>query len=181
MRSQKVFQKILLILLVLMHMTTMVFANPGDFIIYENKSYNIAFQYPSDWKFVEGFMETVVAFLSPPENANDTFSENVNLIIDELAQAPGVTLDEYFEVSRAQLATSITDYSLVSTGDSTISGMPAKTLVFTGSQDGFTLKWYQVYIIANNKAYVVTFTAENVKYQQYEPLGKTIIHSLVIK
>jgi hypothetical protein len=161
--------------------------NPGktgandNFILYENKTHNFQINYPTKWEVAEGVMGTVVAFISPLGNADDKFSENINVIVGDLAAYPDLTLDKYEEISLVQLANLITDFKLVKRGNSVISGMPAKIVIFTGKQGVFQLKYMQAYIIVNNRAYVITFTAEKKEYRNYEEVAMEIVNSILIK
>ncbi|MDR3591349.1 MAG: hypothetical protein P4N41_16975 [Negativicutes bacterium] len=56
---------VFLALVVLASLTTVAAGAGSDFSVYENSNYNIRFQYPAEWKVLEGFMGTVVAFASP--------------------------------------------------------------------------------------------------------------------
>jgi eukaryotic-like serine/threonine-protein kinase len=151
------------------------------FILYENETHNFQINHPRKWEVAEGVMGTVVAFISPRENADDKFRENINVAVGDLAAYPGLTLDKYEEISLAQLTNLITDFKLVKRGNSVISGMPAKTLVFTGRQGIFQVKFMQAYMIANNRAYVITFSAENREYRNYEEVTKEMLNSILIK
>jgi len=126
-------------------------------------------------------MGTVVVFLSPLENAEDKFSENVNLVTEDLTAYPGMTLEKYMEINLAQLSSFVTDYKLIARENSVVSGTPATALIYTGRQGIFQLKFLQVFIVADNRAYVLTFTAEEAQYKKYEAAARGIINSFVMK
>ncbi|MDR3591350.1 MAG: hypothetical protein P4N41_16980 [Negativicutes bacterium] len=115
------------------------------------------------------------------ENANDKFSENVNLVIVDLTAYPGMSLDTLVEGNLAQLPNLITDYKLIAREHRMVAGMEAKVLIYTGRQGIFQLKFLQVYSIAGGRNYIITFTAEEALYKKYEPAVREIINSFGIK
>jgi hypothetical protein len=156
--------------------------DPGDkFMIYENKVHNFSIQYPLHWKVVEGFMGSVVAFGSPPESPGDKFSENINIAVEDLTAYPDMTLAKYEELGLAQLTSVMTDFKLMERRSLTISGVPAKQAIFTCRQGVFQLKLMQTYLLADNKALVITFAAEEATYREYEKVAKTMINSVLLK
>lgn len=88
-----------------------------------------------------------------------------------------MTLQKYDEISLAQAPTLITDFKLIAHGDAEISGIPAKTVVYTGRQGVFRLKFMQLYLLADAKAYVITFTVEESRYGDYEKVARQIANS----
>ncbi len=152
-----------------------------DFAKYENAKYNFQIYYPSTWKITEGIMGTAVTFRSPPDSPTDQFLENVVIGVADLAAVPSMTLDKYVELSLAQLAKVITDYKLISIQPRVIAGKPAKIIVLTGRQGIFSVKFLDAIILSNNKAYVITFIAEEAKYKNYEEIGTKIINSMLIQ
>lgn len=151
------------------------------FLSYNNSTYGFQIGYPANWKVVQGFMGSVVAFASPLENANDKFSENLNLIIQDLTPYPGMSLEKYEEITLNQLRNIITDYKLVYKGNSALADRPSRTIVFTGRQGIFQLKFMQVYMINDNRAYVITFGAEETEFTRYEDTAKRMISSFQIQ
>ena len=122
-----------------------------------------------------------IVFLSPLENDNDKFSENVNVFIEDLTKYPGLTLNKYEGLNLDQLSKLITDFRIIERKDNVISGMPARIIIFSGRQGIYHIKQMQTYIIANNRAYVITFTAEETQYRNYEEVAKKIVNSILIK
>lgn len=153
----------------------------GKFMVYENKVHNFSIQYPIHWKVIEGFMGSVVVFGSPPESPGDKFSENINIVVENLTAHPDMTLAKYEESGLAQLTSIMTDFKLLERRSLTISGVPAKQTIFTCRQGVFQLKLMQTYLLADNKAWVITFAAEEATYREYEKVAKTVINSVLLK
>lgn len=160
-------------------------ADTGDktekFAVYENQTYSLKMEYPSTWKAAEGVAGAIVVFLSPLESKEDKFSENVNIIVEDVSAHPGMTLGKYIELAKAKLAVFITEYSPKDSRDSILSGQPAKMIEYTGRQGVYNLHILQTVTLIDGKAYVVTFTAEEANYERYLPAAKRIIDSLAIE
>ena len=57
---------------------------------------------------------------------------------------------------------------ILSEESTTLSGLKAEKLTYSGSQGGFKLKWMQVYTIKNNRAYILTYTAQEASFNKYK-------------
>ncbi|MBI2579394.1 MAG: hypothetical protein HYW27_00650 [Candidatus Aenigmarchaeota archaeon] len=57
----------------------------SKYLAYENPSYGISMNYPSDWNVNEEAESIVVAFMSPSEDKNDRYRENVNVVMNDLS------------------------------------------------------------------------------------------------
>lgn len=152
-----------------------------NFAVYENQTYSFKMEYPSTWKAAEGAAGAIVAFLSPLESKEDFFSENVNVLAEDLSAHPTLTVEGYAELGIAKLPMFITDFKLIGTRKHTLSGLPTQIIEYTGRQGVFQIHILQAMTIANKKAYVLTFTAEEANYERYLPAAKRIIESLAIK
>lgn len=148
------------------------------FLTYDNFFYHIRIKYPSVWTKSEEIIGTIVAFLSPQESSSDSFRENLNVYIGNLSQS--MTLDDYIDLSNNQLKQLITDYSIIDSSATTLAGNPAHKVIFTGKQGGFNLKWMQVYMIKNNRDYVISYTAEEDKYSYFLGTIQEMINSFEI-
>jgi hypothetical protein len=54
-------------------------------------------------------------------------------------------------------------------------------IIYTGKQGVLLLQFEQYYKIVGNKAYVLTFTTEQFKFDDFKAVGETIMGSLWIK
>lgn len=149
----------------------------NEFYQYENPAYNFQIAYPASWRCVEGFMGTAVIFTSPLAYANDQFSENVNIVVEDISAYPGITLEQYEEISLNQLAALMTGFNLVGQSDTVVSGFPAKVIEYECQQGIYQLKYMQVFVLASNRAYVFTFTAEESQFAHYANIAKAMLGS----
>ena len=148
---------------------------------YSNNSYNFQMKYPAAWDVEEGVMGTAVFFLSPLSGPYDQFRENVNIIVEDVSAHPGLTVDDYEIVSIDELARTITDFTIIERGRRIVSGRPARTLEFTGTQGIYQVRFLQVYTIIAGRAFVITYTAEDSQYQIYLPAVTRMIDTLSLQ
>ncbi len=132
--------------------------------------------YPNGWEMQEEFMGSAVFFASPRENSGDAFSENVNVVVEDL-KGRQLSPRQYFEISSAQLENLITDYNPVEEGAATIGVNDAYRTAFTSKQGKFSLKQLQIVTIKNGRAYVFSYSAEQSSYDKYLPLAEKTIES----
>lgn len=140
---------------------------------------NIEMKYPAGWTRWD-HPGLVAAFLSARENAGDVFQENVNLIVQDLSAQP-MTLADYTLLATNQVAKLILESKMLESADFTWNGLPAHFLVYEGRQAQLKLKFYQAYTIKDNKAYLMTYTAEPESYDKFLNDAKLIIDSVKIK
>jgi hypothetical protein len=156
-------------------------AAPGAFAVYGNPAYGMTAEYPAGWKADEGAAGAVVVFYSPLEGSDDKFSENVNILVEDVSAHPGMTIRKYTETGIAQLASFFTDFRLVDNRRHTVDGRRARLIEYTCRQGEFQLHVLQAMTIADGKAYVLTFTAEEANYERYLPAARRIMESFKVR
>jgi len=135
-------------------------------------------EYPEDWTLVDNIAGVAIAFLSPAEGANDTFQENVNLVIQDL-QGQAVDLDQYMTETKNQLGKVITDYEFIDDERGKAdNGMDVAVLDYTGKQGQNDLYWRQAIMINDGKAYVFTYSAAEDKFDTFADQASNILGSL---
>lgn len=126
----------------------------------KNKTCSI--KYPKDWQLDEsGQQNTDFIIFSPLTGGNDQFKENLNLIVQDLSSF-NLDLDAYTELSIKQveeLGFKIINSKRLPNGCHEVS--------YSGTTEGYKLKWIQHYWVHNNHAYVLTFTGEDALYDNY--------------
>lgn len=150
-----------------------------NFLTYESRDYGIKINYPMDWIKREQFMGTVVMFLSPTESASDIFQENLVVTVNDLSAQP-ITLEESVDPDINQLKMIVTDFKLVDSSATSLAGNPAHKVVYTGKDGQYNLEWMQVWTIKDDKAYIVTYTAEQDKYSEFLGTVEEMVQSFEI-
>lgn len=152
----------------------------GEFSTYQTKLYTI--QYPADWKLDRSSSKEVeFQLFSPLATADDKFSENVNLLIQNLQGQPIKTLDQYVEISESQILVVLNDSEIQSSERIRKNGREFHRVEFTATQGKYKLKQVQYYYFENQVAYALTFTSELNQYEVYRETGIDILESFKLK
>jgi hypothetical protein len=152
----------------------LAFTPQTKFLTYTNSLNKFNLRYPELWQNQAGL--NAVAFLSPKENEQDAFQENVNLMLQDLTQQP-MDLNQYTELTRQQVAQFAGNEAIVSLKDATIGGQPCKEFIFTMAYNGRDLKLKQYWFIKGQTAYLFTYTAESTQYASYESVATDLMKS----
>ena len=138
----------------------------AGFKVYENSKEKFAMQYPEAWTVAENSFNTIVSFRSPLTNKDDKFSENVN-VVSEVIGDKNITLDQYYKVSEENLKKFFSDFKLIKNESTTLSGSPARMVIYSASQSQLKLRTTQIFTIKDGKAYIVTLTNTQSEPNQY--------------
>ncbi|WGK70014.1 PsbP-related protein [Candidatus Haliotispira prima] len=138
---------------------------------------NYSISYPGDWGVDQsGQMGTSFILLSPLSSGEDRFTENVNLIIQDLT-GRNLDLDGYVELSEGQIKTVATDGNIIESTRMTTETLDYHKLIYAGQQSAFNLKFVQYYWLVQDQAYVLTFTCEEDQFDDYQATGEKILNS----
>jgi hypothetical protein len=152
---------------------------PSNWKSYSDGEYTI--EYPKSWTLDEtGQMMTSFILFSPLESDYDLFKENVNFIVQDLAAygMANMTLSSYVQLSLSQMPNIIENFYLTSSKQKTENGKTFQEVIYTGTQMGYQLKWKQQIWLNNGKAYILTFTGEEMKYNETIKTGTKIMDSI---
>ncbi|BDS10436.1 hypothetical protein [Aureispira anguillae] len=150
-----------------------------NWVIDENASYYI--EYPKEWKIDKsGTMGTSLILFSPITSSEDSFSENVNLMIQDLG-GMDINLDEFVELSEKQVKTLITDGNIELSKRINASNGTFHKIIYTGKQGILKLKFEQYYWMVDEKAYILTLTCGDDTFEEFQIAGEKILDSFRIK
>ncbi len=154
---------------------------------YENSTYGIRMQYPSNWHKEENVssgsdnnskLVDVVKFISPTKNASETFSESLDLKVDNISDIQPMTLDKYANNSIEDLRK---DFDIIKLDrNASLSHNPAYKLVYTGMEEGVNLQDMLILTIKGDNAYIISYNAEPTKFSYYLPTLQKMINSFQI-
>ena len=138
-------------------------------------------RYPEKWAFTEDD-ELGASFhiVSPKENDNDTFRENVSLVNQDL-KGTNIDLDTYIKLSEKQITSQVKDATIHRSERLKSGDFELHKIVYSGEINGLKLKLLQHYQIKNDKAFVLTFTAEQGQFDKYKLYGQQILNSFRFK
>ncbi len=137
---------------------------------------NFSIQYPEGWTVdTSGQMNTSFLLFSPLTE-NDTFSENVNLLIQDL-QGQNMTMQGYVELSENQIKTMVPNSKISESRAVKSQKPPYYIIVWSGKVANQNLKFKQYIYLINDKAYILTFTASIKDFDKYSAIGTKILDS----
>lgn len=143
------------------------------------KDYSVS--YPKSWNIdTSGYGGAEFSFLTVDTTSEDLFTDNVTLGIQDLT-GKEIDLNKFVELSEEQVKTLVNDGELLESKTMNDKKHPYQKFVYTLSQSGIHLKVAQYYWVVNEKAYILTFTAETSKYDTYKADGEAIMNSFELK
>jgi hypothetical protein len=162
-------------------------ATTNNFLTYNNPTFKIRMQYPPDWTVSTNTLPTysgVVAFYSPLESLTDVLPAELSLSITTYTK--GVSLDEYTKTTLAAL-----DQQGIKVSESnafTLAGKPGHRIVFSPPQPQnnnqvdpqVSISIMQAWTTIGSKVYLLSYSAEESKFQKYLPTVEQMLNSLQI-
>lgn len=149
-----------------------------DWKTHTDKGFQI--QYPSEWELsLAKQMGSSFILFSPLVNKEDLFRENVNLIIQDI-KGMNIGLEKYAQISESQIKSMMTNSQILESKLMEKNGRRFYHLVYTADMGVYHLKFLQNYFIQNEKAYVLTFTADQKTYDEYVKVGGEILNSFFL-
>lgn len=149
-------------------------SNKANWNVYTVDEFSI--NYPTTWDLAE-LSNPMLKFTltSRPTSADDIFRENINLVSEDIS-SNSFSTEEYVNLSLNQIKAAFENFHLISNEKVvTTNGNEFQQIVYTATTAGFNLKFQQNFIVLNGKSYILTFTAEENKYNDYDELSYSII------
>jgi serine/threonine-protein kinase len=161
----------------------------SNLITYDNPTHRLKLQYPSDWTVSTNALPTysgIVAFYSPLQNLQDILPAELSLSITTYIQS--VSIDEYTRTTLAALEQQGIQVSESSAF--TLAGKPGHRIVFSPpeprgqeTQDApqVSIRIMQTWTTIDNKVYLLSYSAEDSKFQKYLPTVEQMLMSLQVQ
>jgi hypothetical protein len=148
---------------------------PSGFVVYTSASPAFSIAHPAAWTARTDVSTALVALVAPLDGSQDQFSENVNVLRQDVAA--GTTLAQYTEASLGQAGSIIQGFAKLSSAPVTLSGLPAEAVEYTGSIQKRTYHWFAEWTVTGTAAYVVTYSAKSDSYDRFLPDARATIAS----
>ena len=138
-------------------------------------------EYPDSWTLdTAGSWGEAVGIYSPLENPEDKFSENLNVLIQDLG-GQAIDLEGYKQITDQQITQLAPNGKIIESTIVTGNGDDFYRIIYTMTQAEFNLKITSICHIQNGKAYLVTFSAEEDQFEKYKTEGEKILASFRLK
>jgi hypothetical protein len=159
--------------------------------VYENSTYGIKIQYPSDWIYTEQGRTNIVAFI-PSSSLNSILLNNIQnntsktstnqtnippsvIIGFEFLPFHNIPLTAYNNMIINSLKQS-PGFQFVASNATVLAGNPANMIQYTQGPL-FTLA---IYTIVGNQLYTIAYIVDSTQYLNYIPVVQQMVNSLVI-
>ncbi|CAM3499396.1 hypothetical protein [Aequorivita lipolytica] len=137
-----------------------------------------------DWKVEENESQT---FVFNKQKKSSNFNPNLNVLIQDLPnQSMPMSLEDYHLLTLNQIKNALGENSIQSNKNIKISEIAAKEIVYTmppnfNNNNQPKLKLKQVYFIKNDKAYLITYTAEMNEFSNFITSANEVFESFKVK
>jgi serine/threonine-protein kinase len=138
-------------------------------------------QYPQDWSVrnvEDPITGGVVVFNSPWDSEGDLFQEKVYVTVEPLSSSIR-TLDEYTK----DIVEKITeqDNQTLEQKRIKIDDRDANVLLYSRQDSGLTIRQIEVFVVNNNRVYIIIFAGENAKYPEFYGTVKKMLNSFKLE
>ncbi len=146
---------------------------------YTTSAYSI--NYPENWTLDASKQKAdAILFFSPLDNANDNFSENVNVIEQNLA-GQNIDLPRYKQITESQISALQTSGKLISSTIEKSSNGSRYYVEYLMTTQGNNVHIKSLCYMKNEMAYLITFTTKTETFDRYNKIGSEIIESFKFK
>lgn len=172
-------KKILFLIILVINLNAFGQIKESSWKTIDESTYSI--RYPENWELnISKTMGTSFILLSQQTSSEDKFRENINLSIQNL-EGYNLNLDAYVAISEEQISKMVTNGIIIESKRLNTNNTEFQKIIFTGKQGLFQLKFVQYYFIKDEKAYVLTFTCEEIQYEKYNIMVEQILESFLLK
>jgi len=157
--------------------STTAAASASNFLTYQNSSYGISVQHPSNWIGEENHNATspgrIVKFSSPQGTPPATLN-----IIGGNRLPLNMSLEQFSAASINNLRQSFPSFNLLMSNSTTLGGFPAHRVVYTAEvAPGSGVKFMQVWTIKNARDFIITDASLPSDFSNYLPTMQHMIDS----
>ena len=136
---------------------------------YTSSEYGFSVDYCKDWRVKEDYPGLAVVFAGP---AVGEWNYYVNISIEIMPVAKGMTLADYVELYEEDVKEDISNYTKVGEYSTTISGVPSAVLVITAptstdNGDEVPLKDKVAIVLKDEVAYMITYDVPAAFHDEY--------------
>ena len=144
---------------------------------YTHPKYLYAVDYPDSWTLRE--LGGAITLSAPREDEDDKFSENVQIIAEDLSSALQTpTLIEYHRTGLANAEKFLTDFKPLEEARTEWLGRETLVMLYTASVRGEKYRFKDYKFIEGHTAYVLTYTARAADFDTFLEKAEAVMSSL---
>ena len=151
----------------------------NNWLVYEAAEESIKIKYPQDWSrqdIKDPLTKELVSF--SPKNRSQS-GVNITLSFDDLSNSP-LTLEEFSKSTIDKIRQYTENAKILEATATTLGNRRAYKIIYTGRDFNQNLKKMQVWALHKNKAYTVTYAAQENQYDSSLKTAKEMIDSFEI-
>lgn len=133
---------------------------------YVNKEKKYEVQYPKSWQTRAASDQFDLVLVAPPKPSEKQISATMNLLSEHVGSA--LTLDQFFNENIPNVMTELKEAKIEDSGTQSLNGVTSKWALYTHRMNDLDLKVLQYFIIANERAYLITFSTINDEFPLYK-------------
>ncbi len=162
-------------------LTAFLSCNENKIISYKSEK-GFSFSYSDEEWSIEDTEDILLLFSNTIKGPD--FRTNINILVQDLSSHP-MSLQGYHRLTLQQIVQALGEKALQNEKDVEISGYPAKEIIYIIPQDikkenYLELKIKQVYLIRDNKAYLITYTSEPKNFEVSLTQGNKVFETFKI-
>lgn len=144
------------------------------FVIYQDRKNKYLLKYPNSWEKKQKHSKQIF-FLSPKEDEEDDFRENVNVLIKNLnlKSLPS----QYGRLVVRQLRRRFENFQLDFYKPITLLKVKGFHFIYSAEFNNQVYKWSQVFFLKDRKLYIFTYTSKIRDFERYYPIFLRMIYS----
>lgn len=155
--------------------------NENETISYKSDK-GFSFSYSDEEWSIEDTEDILLLFSNTSKGPD--FRTNINILVQDLSSQP-MSLQDYHTLTLQQIVQALGNGSLQNENEIKISGLPAKEIIYKIPQDidkgnNLELTIKQVYLIKDNKAYLITYTSEPKNFEVSLTQGNKVFETFKI-
>lgn len=139
---------------------------------YYNRDKGFSIKIPDSWDTKKAYLGTDIVAISPPEGPGDEFHENFNVLVQPLNES--MTVDQFYQKSIPGFKTVTTEFRELSHGYCELDGKMSRWDIISHKMGPLTIKVLTYITIHNANGYVLTFSASEAKFGEYEQMFRNI-------
>ena len=152
-------------------------ANTANFLTYQNSTYGISVQHPSNWITEENHNSTSPGHIVKFSSRQGTPPATVNIIGGNRLPL-NMSLEQFSAASINNLRQTFPRFNLLESSSTTLGGFHAQRLVYTAEvAPGFGVKFIQVWTIKDARDFIITGGSLPSAFSNYLPTIQHMINS----
>lgn len=144
---------------------------------YTNTEKNYSINYPSNWTKADVPKLDIVLFAPPKKSGTNAYA-TMNIVSEKLGS--GITLERFYSESAANLASALKEVEIEKTGNTQISGVLSKWILYTHVLQNIKFRVLQYFFVFDETVYLLTFSAAADEFDTYLPEFEEIALSFKI-